>query len=171
MLEAAEIVLAKDGMAASMREIARHAGVGLATIYRQFPTKEALHEAIVVERVLRLLEEARAAAEAPDPGEAFFAFFTLAVAESTGEKALVDSLWQAGVDIKASTASMYRELEDATEALLVRAQAAEAVRADVRMPEVLALITATCLAADRQQWDEALRTRTLSIVFDGLRGR
>ncbi|RZB13393.1 hypothetical protein StrepF001_44390 [Streptomyces sp. F001] len=52
---------------------------------------------------------------------------------------------------------------------LVRAQEAGAVRPDVAMPEVPALITATCLAADRQQWDEVLRTRTLAVVFDGLR--
>ncbi|MEU6644609.1 helix-turn-helix domain-containing protein [Saccharomonospora sp. NPDC046836] len=169
VLAAAERVLAKDGSAASMREIARQAGVGLATIYRQFPTKEALYEAVVVERVRRLLDHAHAAAHATDPGDAFFTFFTFAVTETTGEKALVDSLAVAGLDPKAGTAPMHRDLEKATGVLLRRAQAAGAVRAEVGMAEVLALITAMCLAADRQHWDEQLRTRSLTVVFDGLR--
>lgn len=169
VLEAAERVLAKHGAAASMREIGRQAGVGLATIYRQFPTKEALFEAILVERVNGLLDRARVAADADDPGAAFFEFFTFAVVESTGEKALADSLAEAGLDPKAGTAPMYRELEGATEALLRRAQSAGQVRGDVGMTEVLALITAMCLAAERQQWDEDQSARTLAVVFDGLR--
>lgn len=168
VLEAAERCLAKEGSAASMREIARQADVGLATIYRQFPTKEALFEAILVGRVDRLLDRARAAADSEDPGAAFFGFFTFAVVESTGEKALADSLAEAGLDPKAGTAPMYRELEGVTEVLLRRAQSAGQVRGDIGMGEVLALIIATCLAADRQRWDDDLRARTLAVVFDGL---
>jgi hypothetical protein len=58
----------------------------------------------------------------------------------------------------------------AIEALLVRAQQASAVRPDARMPEVLALLSATCLAAKQQHWAEPLRNRALGIIFDGLRG-
>ncbi|WP_430785503.1 TetR/AcrR family transcriptional regulator [Actinoplanes sp. G11-F43] len=153
VIEAAERVLAKDGAAASMRDIAGRAGVGLATVYRQFPTKESLFEAIVAERVARLL--ARARMDAEDPGAAFAEFVTFAVEESTGERALAeaghDALWET------------------VGTLLRRAQDAGRIRPDARVDEVFALITALCLTADRQQWDEELRTRTLAIVFDGLR--
>jgi hypothetical protein len=112
---------------------------------------------------------AQSSIDAPDPGKAFFDFFAFAVETSTGEKALADSLAEAGLDPKAGTAPMYRELEDATEALLNRAQDAGDIRPDVGMPEVLALITSSCLAADRQQWGTELRARTLRVIFDGLR--
>lgn len=91
--------------------------------------------------------------------------------ESTGEKALVDALAAAGLDPKAGTSGLYRELEDAAELLLHRAQAANAVRVDVARPELLALITSTCIAADRQQWNPELRGRVLAVIFDGLRRR
>jgi AcrR family transcriptional regulator len=58
VIAAAELVLARDGMSASMREIARQAGVWLATVYRQFPTKAALYETITRDRVQRLLARA-----------------------------------------------------------------------------------------------------------------
>lgn len=171
VIEAAEALLAKHGMSATMRDVARAAQVGLGTVYRHFATKEELYQAIARERVLRLLDAAHSAAEADDAGSAFFDFFTLAVVESTGEKALVDALVSAGLNPKAATSGLYRELEDATELLLYRAQAASAVRDDVARPELLALITSTCIAADRQQWNPELRDRVLAVIFDGLRRR
>ncbi|WP_344940626.1 hypothetical protein [Actinomadura miaoliensis] len=51
------------------------------------------------------------------------------------------------------------------------ATAAGADRRDLAMPDLLALLTAACLAAERGQWDEATRTRTLSFMFDGFRPR
>jgi len=152
-----------------MREIARKAGVGLGTIYRQFPTKEALFEAIVVDRVTRLLDHANSAALSTDPGPAFFEFLDYAVATSTGEKALADSLAAAGLDPKAGATPLYRELEATTEHLLRRAREAGAVRPHVALPEVLALIVSMCVTADRQAWSPDLRGRVLAVVFDGLR--
>jgi hypothetical protein len=72
---------------------------------------------------------------------------------------------------RAGTAPLYRELEDATEALLHRAQHAGQIRADIGRPEILALITFSCYAADRQHWTPEQRARTLGIIFDGLRAR
>ncbi|MBB5784821.1 AcrR family transcriptional regulator [Nonomuraea jabiensis] len=165
VLEAAEVVLARDGLSASMREIASLAGVGVGTIYRQFPAKEDLYQAIVVDRMARLAALADELATAPDAGEAFFEYFTMIVEDSTVKKVLVDALAAAGIDAKAGTP----DIRGAIETLLVRAQGAGAVRGDVGMAELLALLSATCLAAQHHGWDEDLRTRTLAIVFDGLR--
>ncbi|MBP2702518.1 TetR/AcrR family transcriptional regulator [Microbispora sp. RL4-1S] len=169
VLEAAEVVLARDGLSASIRAIARHAGVGLGTIYRHFPTQEALYQAVIIERAQRLVAEADALTVADDPGRAFFEFFTRIVENSTRNKTLADILTRAGLDPKAGTADISRDMRDAVERLLVRAQEAGAVREDLRMPELLALLGAACMAAERNQWDDELRTRTLTIVFDGLR--
>ncbi|XVQ13700.1 TetR/AcrR family transcriptional regulator [Spirillospora sp. CA-255316] len=176
VIKAAEAVLARDGMSASLREIARQAGVGLATIYRQFPTKEALYEAIVHARVAALAEEgeallAAAGAGTTDPGEAFFAFFTLIVENATHKKMLVDALTDSGVDVKAGMERLKGRMTGAIEALLIAAQRSGAVRADVGIPEVFALLTAASMAAERGQWDEAMRGRALAVMFDGFRPR
>lgn len=171
VIAAAERVLARDGAAASMREIARLAGVGLATIYRQFPTKEVLFEEITLERLQRLIAHTQAAVTGEYSPTAVFDLITFAVTESTGQKALADALAQAGVDPKAGAGPLIQQLETTTQLLLTRAQDAGDIRDDVALREVIALITASCLAADRQRWDHQLRTRTLAVIFDGLRPR
>ncbi|MDG6105721.1 TetR/AcrR family transcriptional regulator [Dactylosporangium aurantiacum] len=170
VLEAAEEVLARDGAAVSMRAVAERAGVGLGTIYRHFPTREALLQAIVVDRVRRLAESAGPLLAADDPAAAFFTFFTRVVDVSARKKALADEVSGAGLDPKAGLGAVGGQLRAAIEALLRRAQAAGGVRADLAMPELLALLGAACLGAERNQWDDALRDRALGLLFDGLRG-
>lgn len=169
VLEAAEVVLARDGLSAPMRTIAQHAGVGLGTIYRHFPTQEALYQAVIIDRTQRLIAEADALSAADDPGAAFFEFFTSIVVNATQKKTLADVLAEAGIDPKAEMADISRNMRNAVERLLVRAQKAGAVRRDLHMPELLALLAATCLAAERNQWSDELRARTLAVLFDGLR--
>jgi AcrR family transcriptional regulator len=169
VLEAAEEVLAAEGLSASMRTIAERAGVGLGTIYRHFPTQEALYQAIIVERMQRLVDEASTLLTAPDPGVSFFTFFTRIVESATRKKALADALADAGIDPKAGMADISRGMRHAVEGLLSRAQHAGAVRQDLQMPELLALLAAASLAAERNQWSDELRDRALTIMFDGLR--
>jgi AcrR family transcriptional regulator len=169
VLEAAEAVLARDGLSASMRAIAEHAGVGLGTIYRQFPNQEALYQAIMMERMQRLTAEANNLLTARDPGTAFFGFFTHVVETSVQQKALADVLADAGIDPKAGMSHLGRDMRNVTEALLTRAQRAGAVREDLHTPELWALLTAACVAAEHNQWNQQLRARTLAILFDGLR--
>jgi AcrR family transcriptional regulator len=172
VLAAAEAVLARNGLSASMRAVAEEAGVGLGTIYRQFPNREALYLAVIGERMRQLHEEARQLLDAADPGAAFFGFFTRMVEVSTRKKALADVLADAGIDPKAGIGERVdADMPHVIEALLTRAQRAGAVRDDLGMPELRALLSAASMAAERQQWDENLRTRTLRVLFDGLRPR
>jgi len=170
VLAAAETVLTRDGLDTPMRAIAREAGVGVGTIYRQYPTKEALYQAIMADRMRQLAAEAGTLAGAAQPGKAFFAFFASIVADATTKKIFADALEEAGIDAKATEPEAAHEVLRAIEALLVRAQRAGAVREDVAMPELLGLLAGACMAAKQQQWDEPLRTRTLGVIFDGLRG-
>src|SRR5262249_36623199 len=82
VLEVAQAVFASEGLAVPIDEIARRAGLGVGTLYRHFATKEALYEAILVNRMQALVEEARAAAGAEDPGEAFFEIIGRFIEES-----------------------------------------------------------------------------------------
>ena len=120
--------------------------------------------------MLRLVARAHALAQAEAPGAAFFAFFTSIVEDATTKKIFADALESAGIDAKAAAPDAGHDVMRAIEALLLSAQQAGAVRSDVRMPELLALLSAACIAAKQQHWDETLRSKALGIIFDGLRG-
>jgi AcrR family transcriptional regulator len=169
VLASAEAVLARDGLPASMRAVASHAGVGLGTIYRNFPTQEALYQAIIVQRTQALIAEAAGLSAGQEPGRAFLAYFTRIVEHAARIKAMADLLARAGIDPKSGMGDVGRDMREAVRGLLARAQDAGAIRADLQMPELMALLTATCLAAEHSQWDAGLRTRALAIVFDGMR--
>ncbi|MEU8278913.1 TetR/AcrR family transcriptional regulator [Microbispora bryophytorum] len=169
ILEAAEAVLAREGTSASVRAVAGEAGVGLGTIYRHFPTQEALYQAVIIDRTRRLLAEADR--PSPDPGTAFFTFLDRIVVHAAQKKTAADLLAGAGVDPKAGTADVSRDMRQVIGRLLTAAQEAGAVRPDLRMPELLALLCGACLAAERDQWSDDLRRRTLDVLFDGLRPR
>jgi AcrR family transcriptional regulator len=169
VLDAAERAFAEQGEAVPMEEIARQAGVGVGTIYRHFPTKEALMEAMLVRRYERLADEAGALAAGPDPGGAFFELFSRIVAEAGANKTFSHLLVRAGVDIKTATSAVGQRLVEIFGTLLERAQQAGAVRADLRQPEVVAVLSGLSLATERAGWDDQTRDRALSIVFAGLR--
>ncbi len=83
ILEVAREVFATEGVAASLDEIARRAGVGPGTLYRHFHTKEALFEAVVQDRVRRLVDRARAMRGAEDPTAALFTLLGGIVADAS----------------------------------------------------------------------------------------
>jgi hypothetical protein len=85
------------------------------------------------------------------------------------KKAMADILADAGIDPKSGMAGASHDMRHAVHTLLDRAQQAGAIRPDLRMPELMALLTATCMAAEHSQWNTELRTRALAIVFDGMR--
>jgi len=87
ILLAAEEIFALDGVTVPIDLIAERAGVGIGTLYRHFPTKESLYEAIVVTRISSLLDMADERAKDGDSGNALFIFlreFAVRAAEKTG---------------------------------------------------------------------------------------
>jgi AcrR family transcriptional regulator len=171
VLEAADAVFIAKGASASTGEIARAAGVGIGTVFRHFPTKEALLEAIVTARMQRLTDEAEAQVGAADPGEAFYAVFERMVDQTATKRVLIDALARAGVDVTNVVAPFVTALRHAVGELLGRAQAAGAVRTDVGIPEIIALLMGAARSAEHAAADPEVRQRSLSIVFDGLRPR
>jgi len=169
ILAAAEAVFPSSGVSTPVEEVARRAGVGIGTVYRHFPTKEALFEAILVRRIERLADEAGALSSTTDAGAAFFELFTRIVEDAAGRKAFADALSRAGVDVKAATSAAGQNLLAELGAFLARAQQAGTVRHDVDLDQVVALLVGACLAAEHDNMDRGLRARALAIVFDGLR--
>jgi AcrR family transcriptional regulator len=171
ILDVADEVFGAGGESASTEEVARLAGVGIATVFRHFPTKAALLEAVLLRRFDRLRGQAEALLDAADPGEAFLGFFGHLVADAAAKIAIAEALLDAGGDRDGNAGRASDGLRRAVGALLQRAQQADAVRADVELPEVYALLVATSRAAARAHLDEGARARLLAIVFDGLAPR
>jgi AcrR family transcriptional regulator len=171
ILEVAGDVFGSGGESASTEEVARLAGVGIATIFRHFPTKAALLEAVFVQRLEHLRDRAEALAGATDPGRAFFDFFAHTVADAATKIAIADALADAGGKPEARTVQASDDLRRAVGVLLERAREAGAVRDDVDLPEVYALLVGTSRAAAYAQLDKDVQTRALTVVFNGLANR
>ncbi|WP_103383581.1 TetR/AcrR family transcriptional regulator [Pseudonocardia dioxanivorans] len=163
VLRAAQEAFAEHGMGVPLDEIAGRAGVGPGTVYRHFPTKEALFEAVVAARMQDLITAARAGAHAADPGEAFFGFLALLADEAGVKRDLSDAL----VAPPAVATSLRTDLRAALEVLLTRAQQAGAVRDGIRVDDLFALLKGL-MAALVETADDA-RDRLIAVVVDGLR--
>lgn len=164
MLDAADEVFAAKGVAASTEEVAKRAGVGIGTVFRHFPSKEALLEAVLVARFGRLAEEARGLAGAEDAGAALFGFLTAIVDQSASKNAFAGALAEAGVDVEAALGRAGAELWEALGVLLARAQAASAVRPEATVEQVVAVLVGASRAAD-------YAPSAVPLILDGLRPR
>ncbi|MFD9962978.1 TetR/AcrR family transcriptional regulator [Amycolatopsis sp. NPDC058986] len=163
VLAAAEEAFGAEGLAVPLDEIARLAGVGAGTVYRHFPSKEALFQAVVLERIDQFAQEARALLAADDPGEAFFDYFQRVIRQASVNRAICEALAESsGLGFKAEAGDDFRA---ALDALLERAQTVGAVRTDIDGDDLRALIVG-CLAVERYSPDSR---HLLHVVIDGLR--
>jgi AcrR family transcriptional regulator len=170
VLDVAQEVFATLGLAVPIDEIARRAGLGVGTLYRHFPTKELLFEAIVVGRMEGLVGHARAGAKAKDPGAAFFDYLERMVDEGAAKKDFLTAL--AGTEVDMSRIGEIKQrMKRALAVLLERAQKARVVRLDVGAADVLTLLTGALGAADKHGAGPSERKRLLGVILDGLRYR
>jgi AcrR family transcriptional regulator len=169
VLAAAEEAFADRGTAVSTEEIAQAAGVGIGTVFRHFPTKEALLRAVFVARLERVAQEAEDGADAADPGQALFALITHAVDRSASKIALADALSAAGIPPDAALGAVGARVRAALEVLLARAREAGAVRPEVDVPALSAVLVGASRAVEHVAGDPALRQRVLALLLDGLR--
>jgi AcrR family transcriptional regulator len=165
VLAVADEVFAAEGLAVPIDEIARRAGLGVGTLYRHFPTKEALFEAVIVGRIEGLIGEAAARLDADDPVAALLSFLDVLAEGATTNHGLHDALTGAGVDLRVHLAGLAPELMDVLAELLRRAQATGGIRADVGPYDVRVLATAIPRLSEPGVSPAALRR----VIFDGLR--
>ena len=168
ILAAAEQVLTEKGTTAPTEEIARAAGVGIGTLFRHFPTKEELVQAVFEDRLRRLADEADRLAASPDPGAALAALLRQAVEQGEVKNALAGLLTEAGIDLRATLGEVHTRLTAALGTLLTRAQASGTVRQDLQVPDLIGLLAGTSKAIEYAT-GPAARTRILQVVLDGLR--
>jgi AcrR family transcriptional regulator len=160
ILAAARDAFAASGYGVPLDEIAALAGVGPGTVYRHFPTKEALFEAVVTARVENLISDAQTRADAADAGPAFFGFLRRLAAEAVAKRDLPDAIAIAG--------SLPQDLFAALDVLLRHAQAAGAVRADISTAELIVLLK-SLIRSIQDASGSVMSDRILAVVADGLR--
>jgi len=169
VLAAAEAVFAEQGQRAQVDEVARRAGVGVGTVCRNFPTKQALVEAVLEAMFESLLADAEAALMETDAGVAFEHFFR-ALADFQARHRVVAEAMATEVDLPAQAQPTKQALRRAMARLVANAQACGAIRSDIGPVDVTMLFGAvahtTALAGELQP---VLRQRYLSIILDGLR--
>jgi AcrR family transcriptional regulator len=170
VLDAAGEVFDELGPEASTEEVARRAGVGVATVFRHFPTKEALLSAVLVERLTGMAEVAEKLAADGDPATALAELFRHVTAGAAVKLVVHRALEDAGVDVRGARAEVDGRLRAALAALLARAQDAGEVRRDVGVAEVILLIRAASAVAETSR-DPAHRDRAVGVLLDGLRPR
>jgi AcrR family transcriptional regulator len=170
ILTAAEQVFGRS-TAASTDDVAKLAGVGIATVFRHFPTKVELLEAVLTLRLERLRDTASELAGAGKPGTAFFEFFSQVVAEAGSKLAIAEALIAAGSAPGEHARQAGGEMRQAFGELLVKAQRSGAVRADAQFPEVYALLVGASRGATATGLDLEVRDRMLAVLYDGLRPR
>jgi AcrR family transcriptional regulator len=150
LLDAATQMFCERGLDVGVGEIAQQAGVGRGTLFRNFPSKEHLIAAILVERLTESIARGREALQAPDAAQALFDLIDQSVGRTQTDRALFDALaetWLANDEIRAAHA----ELMGVIEALIQKAQAAGAVRDDIGAVDVLMLVKGVCEAASAFQ--------------------
>lgn len=167
VLEAAKAVFSAGGPGASLEAVARKASVGIGTLYRHFPTREALFEAVYRREVDQLAELAEALGTDVAPGEALRRWLKANVELVATKKGMLAALALAAHGTPELYAYSFNRLTNALRALLDRAVAAGAIRADVSPEDLLRALVGMCYMHDQPGW-QATVLRLVDIFVDGL---
>ncbi len=166
---AADEVFARHGLEASVEEIARHAGVGMGTLYRRFPNKAALIDAIFEGHLEELARVAQRALDNDDPWNGLCRFLEQVVSQQASNRGFAEIV-AVHVQNEHLLATARARLKPLLRRLIERAQAAGALRSDVDYEDISVLLwtSARVVDATREIAPEFWR-RHLALALDGLR--
>jgi AcrR family transcriptional regulator len=171
LLAAAKDLFATRGLDVTLDDIARHAGVGTGTAYRRFPNKDALIDALMVDRIGELAQIARDCLEDPDAWRALTGYFERALALQAADRGLKEVLFSSGRGRVRSNQAR-QQIAPVVTKLVRRAVEAGAVRSDVAVSDVPLINFMLNTVVDfGRDIEPDLYRRYLAIVLDGLRPR
>ncbi len=183
LLAAARTAFTERGTDTSLEDIAQRAGVGIGTLYRHFPTRNDLVEALIRDEVDELIANGHALLDAADPGEALVTWLRAIVVHATTFRGLAGSLMAGLLDSDSQLANACHGMLAAGSELLRRAQDGGRVRRDITIEDLFTLANATAWSVEQsaaspvpgsapvprpadQQID-----RLLTLAFEGLAPR
>jgi AcrR family transcriptional regulator len=168
LAEAAGAIAERGADDVSLEEIARRAGVGIGTLYRHFPTRQSLLEAVFRDQVEALARRAEELAADPSPGSALAEWLRAMMAFGKTKRSLNTSL----AATLGKDSQIYSEcsqmLRDNTAVMVERAQAAGIARRDVQPTDVMRLVHGLIMIENAAPGDEGQAERMLSLVVAGL---
>jgi AcrR family transcriptional regulator len=161
LLAAARAAFNRDGIDVPLEDIARQAGVGIATLYRNFPTRSDLVEAVYVSEIEELLQAAHDAGER-EPWEALEAWLRRFSGYVATKLAMLQGLNKDSGMLRTCRAALF----EAANPLFERAQAAGQVRTDTNLDDVMRLVSG--VTASQYESDEQ-RARVLTLALEAIR--
>jgi AcrR family transcriptional regulator len=172
LVEQARASFAEFGVNASLDEIARRAGVASGTLYRHFPTRLDLVEAVLADQIAELVELGRRLLTAEDELAALSTWLRAAILHGVGYRGLSTAVMTAALDRGSDLVSTWHaEMFEAGAALLARARSARVIVAEADDGDVLRMVGAIAWAAQDSPDSSAQAERLLSLLLDGLRRR
>jgi AcrR family transcriptional regulator len=168
VLEAAKAVFSAGGPDASLEAVARRAGVGIGTLYRHFPTREALFEAVYRREVQQLVDLAEQLKTEATPAEALRRWMHSNVEFVATKKGMSAALALAAHGSSELYAYTFDRLTRAVGDLLGRAIAAGEIRADISPEDILRTLVGICYTHDKPGWQKSV-LRLVDVFVDGLR--
>lgn len=172
VLHTAQRLFAERGLAVSLDEIARAAGVGPGTVHRHFPSKETLYLAVATDQLEQLVGEAYELAGTDDPA-ALFVLLSRMMANGAENRAVKSALTAAELDLRTAAPEVAADLTRYVHDLLDRARTAGVVRNDVTVDEIMALVAGAFAAIHHAnaETNPARSAHIARIILDGLRPR
>ncbi|TDD70906.1 TetR/AcrR family transcriptional regulator [Actinomadura rubrisoli] len=165
LLTAARETFLRDGADASLEGVARLAGVGIGTLYRHFPTRQDLLEALLTDVYDDLAARARDLLPSPEPGEALMTWLRAFISHVTEFRGMAASVLVTLRDERSDLFHSCRTMRAEAESLFVRAQKTGDVPAAADFPDVLTLAGAIAMATEQQP---ATADRLVSLAATGL---
>jgi AcrR family transcriptional regulator len=170
VLEAAKVVFSQGGPEASLEAVAQRAGVGIGTLYRHFPTRETLYEAVYRREVEQLVELGKQLEAKAAPVEALRLWLQAGVEFMATKRGMAAALAMAAHGSSELVAYSLDRLTRALGELLQRAVTAGEIRTDIDPEDLLRTLVGMCYAHDRAGW-QAKVLRLVDVFIDGLRQR
>ena len=170
VLEAAKAVFSDGGAEASLEAVARSAGVGIGTLYRHFPTREALFEAVYRREVQQLADLAEQLKQDAQPIDAVRHWMRSCVRFVATKKGMSAALALAAYKNPELISFSFDRLTRAVGGLLDRAIATGEIRGDVSPEDLLRALIGMCYLHDQPGWQKSV-LRLVDVFIDGLRRR
>lgn len=168
LLEVAAAAFEESGAEAGLEDIARRANVSIATLYRHFPTRQDLVEAVYLQVADFLREEAMRLIEAPDPWSALLTWLHLQLQIGAFGRGLAASVMSAKLQEGSAVNKSTRQMKEAGQALLNRAVAARQAKPNVDLGDLLMVVHGIVLANEQVPTSLDRPERMLAVVLNGL---
>jgi AcrR family transcriptional regulator len=168
LLQEARQAFIVHGTDVALEDIAKHAGVGIGTLYRHFPDRYALMNAVFEQEIEAITERARELLHCGDPADALARWLRSVAVHSTAYRGLAAAIME-GPDARMPACKSL--LRTAGGSLLWRAQQAGAIRGDVEIADLLKLNYAIVSIAEKNTDDRGLYDRLMAVTVDGMRVR